>query len=400
MPRFHRVASTAAAGLLAVSILAACGDDDDGSSAGTSSTTSGPATTGTDATVASTTAPAPDDGLIGEVTAEGISPERCQANRDAGTITYLSGFDFAATASIVEVVVAEEKGYFDEMCLDVELKSSFSTQNYPLIAANQAQFASGGSYSEVVDFSSKNDNRLVVVAVEGKTGIDALVVNPESGVQELADLEGKTIGVKGKITPSVKAMLAEAGLVEGEDYTTVLLDGFDPKAHIQQPVAGFPVYKSNEPLQLEAAGIPFELFNPSEQDIPGSFGILYTNKTFLDEHPTAVQDFLRASMKGMADAIANPQEAVAMCLELIKAGGNKNFLSDEGESARWQVESKILEEYTPAGQGLGLVVPDQLQQQLAALTDAGVFAEEPSVEGTVSELISGVYDGTEVIWPA
>ncbi len=36
------------------------------------------------------------------------------------------------------------------MCLDVDLKSGFSTTNYPLVAANTAQFASGGNYTELV----------------------------------------------------------------------------------------------------------------------------------------------------------------------------------------------------------------------------------------------------------
>ena len=51
-------------------------------------------------------------------------------------------------------------------------------------------------------------------------------------------------------------------------------------------IVGFPGYKSNEPKQLEAAGIPFKLFDPSDDDIPGSFGIIYTNSTFLTEFPT------------------------------------------------------------------------------------------------------------------
>ena len=108
--------------------------------------------------------------------AEPFPAERCAANKAAGTITYLSGFDFAASASIVEVLVAKKKGYFDEVCLDVEVKPSFSTANYPLIAANNAQFSSGGSFSEVVDYGATNEAEFVAVAVEGKTGIDALIV--------------------------------------------------------------------------------------------------------------------------------------------------------------------------------------------------------------------------------
>ncbi len=363
--------------VIPILLFAACGGDDDESS---------------------TTAPPVAD--TGSVTAEGISPERCDANRAAGTITYLSGFDFAASASIVEVVVAEEKGYFDAMCLDVELTSSFSTANYPLIAANQAQFSSGGSFSEVVRYADSNDADFVVVAVEGKTGIDALVAQAE--ITELAQLEGQRIGVKGAITQSVKAMLAEAGMVEGEDYSTVSLEGFDPKVHIEQDVAGFPVFKSNEPGQLERASIPFTLFDPAESGIPGSFGILYTNEAFLAEHPTAAQDFVRAAMRGLEDAIADPDAAAAICVDRINGGGNPNFLSPEGETFRWQTEAALVVESTPDGQPIGLPDAALLQTEVEAYTAAGTFEEVPNLTGRFSEdLLAGVYDEAgAVIWPA
>ena len=55
--------------------------------------------------------------------------------------------------------------------------------------------------------------------------------------------------------------LATAGLTEGQNFQTVLLDGYDPVAHIASPgIVGFPVYKSNEPGQLDAAGIEYEPF--------------------------------------------------------------------------------------------------------------------------------------------
>ena len=57
-----------------------------------------------------------------------------------------------------------------------KLKASFSTDNYPLIAANEAQFSSGGSFSEVVDYAGRNDAGFVALSVEGRTGIDALIV--------------------------------------------------------------------------------------------------------------------------------------------------------------------------------------------------------------------------------
>jgi NitT/TauT family transport system substrate-binding protein len=385
MPRSRPLPSLSLAAFAVAALLAGCG-----SSGGSGGTTS----PGSEAT-------SPATGPAG-VTTEGITPERCEQNKAAGKITYLSGFDFSASASIVDVIVAKDKGYFDTMCLDVELKASFSTNNYPLIAANEAQFASGGSYTEVLNFAKSNDAAFVVVAVEGKTAIDALIVK-EGQATALADLEGKTIGVKGKITPSVKAMLAKAGLVEGTDYKTVGIEGFDPTVHIKLPgIVGFLGYKSNEPGQLDRAGVHYMLFDPSKDGIPGSFGVLYTNPEFVTEHPTAAQDFIRATMKGLADAVADSDAAAQAAVDLINSNGNPNFLSPEGERYRWRTESKLVTQYTPDGEPLGAIDPSLLQSEVDAYAAAGIFAEKPSIEGSYDQsLIAGVYDPDgKVVWPA
>ena len=376
------------AAAVATLALGACGSDG-GSSTG--STGSGSPTTGSPTTVPS----------VGEVTAAGIPPARCAANKAAGRITYLSGFDFSASASIVEVIVAQQKGYFEKMCLDVDLKASFSTANYPLVAANEAQFASAGSYAEIADYDQANDAGLVVVAIDGKTAIDSLIVKEGEGTA-LTDLRGKTIGVKGKLPPSIKAMLAKAGMVEGTDYTTVGIEGFDPLVHINLPgLAGFPGYKSNEPGTLERAGISFTLFDPSKDGIPGSFGVIYTNAGFLTDHPTAAQDFVRASMRGMEDALADPKAAAQAAVDLINANGNKSFLSPEGEQFRWTTESGLVTQFTPKGQAVGLIDPADLQSQIDAYDAVGIFTKKPKIDGTYdSALIAGVYgpDG-KVVWP-
>lgn len=373
--------------LLSLVALAACGGSDDTTNSSTSNSSTPVGTqveTGADV-----------------VAGQPFPADRCEANKAAGTITYLSSFDFAATASIVEVLVAKEAGYFDQLCLDVEVKPSFSTANYPLLAANDAQFSSAGSFSEVVDYATANDAQFVALAVEGKTGIDALIVKPGTATT-LADLQGTTIGVKGKITPSVAAMLLKAGLKEGTDYTTVLLDGFDPKVHIAVPnIVGFPGYKSNEPLQLEAAGIPFDLFDPADDGIPGSFGILYTNGQFLAEHPTAAQDFIRAAMRGLADAVADPKAAAAIAVSYINANGNAMFLSPEGETARWGVESTLVVDTNP-NTALGVPELDQLTNEVDTYATIGLFGgTAPDITPYVhTDLIDGVYAADRtVIWP-
>jgi ABC-type nitrate/sulfonate/bicarbonate transport system substrate-binding protein len=344
----------------------------------------------------------PTEGSISDVVAGQPFPaDRCAANHAAGTITYLTSFDYSASASIVDVLVAKDKGYFDDMCLDVEIKPSFSVANYPELAANKAQFSSAGSFSEVIDYATKNEASFVALAVEGKTGIDALIVKPGAATT-LEDLRGSTIGIKGAMTTSVSAMLKQAGLTEGTDFSTVLLDGFDPKVQIEIPdIVGFPGYKSNEPLQLKAANIAFTLFDPADYDVPGSFGVVYTNGDFLAAHPIAAQDFMRATMKGLADAIADPAAAVGISMGLINANGNAMFLSPEGETARWGVESGLVVS-TNTATAYGVPEPDMLTNEVTTYAKIGLFGgTAPDIAAYLdNDVISGVYDADRaVIWP-
>lgn len=330
-------------------------------------------------------------------------PERCAANKAAGKITYLSGFDFAASASIVDVLVAKQKGYFDALCLNVDVQASLSNDNYPLVAANQAQFASSGSFSEIATFAIGHpDAKVVVLAVEGKTANDALIVKAGEA-NTLDDLRGTTIGVKGTITPSVRAMLAKAGLIDGIDYRTAAIDGFDPIVHISAPdIVGFTGYASNEPGRLDPAGIKYKLFVPSADGIPGSFGILYSNSTFIKEHPTAAQDFMRASMHGLSDAIANPAAASMIALDFIDNSGNRNALSPDAENYRWQTESKLVTDSTPATQPVGLPDPVGLRNEIAVYAKIGLFGGTAANISALYDVsvVKGIYDpANKVIWP-
>ena len=196
----------------------------------------------------------------GGVTAEGISDEECAANKAAGKITYLSSFDFSASASIVDVVVAKEKGYFDTMCLDVDLKPGFSTTNYPLIAGNQAQFSSAGNFTEILNYSNGGAEYVALVNY-GKVPIEgAGHQGPDDHRPRPA--EGQDDRREGRHPPSIVAMLAKAGLKRGTDYKEVLLDGFDPVAQLKLDIDALPVYKSNEPGQLDAAGVKYAPVRP------------------------------------------------------------------------------------------------------------------------------------------
>src|SRR5689334_7702555 len=69
-----------------------------------------------------------------------ISAKRCEENKAAGPITYLSGYQFQSSASILEYVAASKLGYFSDLCLNVQLKpgTGDTAQNTKLLASGQA----------------------------------------------------------------------------------------------------------------------------------------------------------------------------------------------------------------------------------------------------------------------
>lgn len=332
-------------------------------------------------------------------TTSGSDADRCATNQAAGTVTYISSFDFAAAASILDVIVAEAEGFFDEVCLDVEIVSGFAPSNGALVAAGQGQFSSAGSFGELVNNNVQGELDLVAIGQYGKTGIEALLVPADSEIVELGDLAGTTIGIKGDLPYSIQSMLGTAGVARSS-FDEVLLDGFDPVAHLDLGIDALPVYKSNEPAQLDAAGVDYRIFDPLDENVPASFAVFFTTQEYLDEHPTVVEDFLRAAFKGFEFALAEPDTAVAHSIELIDAAGNPNFLFVDGETFRWSVESSLVVETTPAGEGPGLLAVDRLGEEIDALTEVGVFEQTPDWRSMIApDVAAGLYDGETLIWP-
>ena len=52
---------------------------------------------------------------------------------------------------------------------------------------------------------------------------------------------------------------------------------------------------------------------------------------------------MRATMRGLADALADPAAATQTAIDLVEANGNPSFLSLEGETFRWETDSALLQ---------------------------------------------------------
>ena len=325
--------------------------------------------------------------------------ERCQANRDAGKITFVTGFDFAAAAGIIDAIVADAQGYFEELCIDFEIQPGFAPSNGALVIEGQAQFGASGSFAELVANNVAGEGDLVALIHWGRTAIEAIVLPEGSAVEDFAGLCGSLIGIKGDLPYSLQASVALSGIERG-CFEEILLDGFDPIAHLDLGIDALPVYKSNEPNTLTSNGVPFTMLDPLDFGVPSSFGVTFTTQSMIDDNPGLVADVVRALIRGQAFAAANPDVAVENAFELIDAAGNPLYFAMEAERYRWGVESGLIADLAPAGVGLGTPDLDLFGAEIDALVQAGVFESTPDWQSMVNtDVAAGVYDGTTLIWP-
>lgn len=333
-----------------------------------------------------------------------FSSVRCQLNRAAGPITFLTNHSLAASAGIIEVVTAEALGLYDQLCLDVKIVPSFAAENYAKIAADDAQVAAASSFSEIVDFAGRNDAKYVTLTVDGRDPLDVLLVRPgELPTGTLSEIRGRTIGVYGAINPAVAAMLDQVG-VTPKDYTIKPMKAFDPVGNLDDPdVVGITGTKSDAGLLLDAAGVEYASFDPDKFGIAGSFGVTYTSTTFIQRAPTAAEDFIRATLRGLAVAMERPDEAADRIFDRLEAEGNDLKSTRQLERRRWAIESDLIRTSSTSTQPLGVPLVARLIQAVATYAGIGLFGGiVPDVRSMVAvDLVRGVYDAQgEIIWPS
>ncbi|RBY86813.1 ABC transporter substrate-binding protein [Blastococcus sp. TF02A-26] len=322
-----------------------------------------------------------------------VSAERCQANRDAGPITYLSSFDLGGSVAILNVLAAEELGYFDDLCLDVELQPS-AENNAQLLSAGTAQIAGMGSASDVMT-AIANGARITGVATYGAVGQVALMTRAGE-ITSLDQLAGRTLGYKIVMPAQVRAMLESEGVDLGElDLVSV---GFDPTILPNGDVDALTGYKDNEPGVLDRSGHDVDVWSPTDYGVEGTFSVVATNTDWAVEHPTAVEDFLRASFQAYSwieEDEAHLDEAIGWAEDRATSGFDAT-----NQRARWVAGAQLIEDNLLEGHGLGYQTPELWAPEAELISRYGIVDDEVDPAAALTtEYLDAIYDGDQLVWP-
>ena len=223
--------------------------------------------------------------------------------------TLTLGLGYIPDIQFAPFYVAKEKGYYREEGLDVDFKQGFETDVLKLVGTGALQFGVV-SGDEVLVARSQGVPVTYVAAWYQKYPVTVMALEP-AGIRRVEDLRGRTVGVPGRFGTTYVGFLAllnSAGMSESD--VRIQEVGFQQvQALTQRQVDAVVGYTNNEPVQLRGLGQAFTTIHVFERVQLVSNGLVVNEQT-LREQPDLVRAVTRATLRGLQDVIAEPDEAV------------------------------------------------------------------------------------------
>ncbi len=212
--------------------------------------------------------------------------------------------------------VAIENGYFREEGLDVTVDYSMENDNLALIGAGRLDFAIVSG--EQVLLARAQGLPVVYTAAWYQQYPASIVAKSEPGIKSPAGLKGKKIAVPvlaGASYIGLRALLSAGGLQESDVELDVV--GFTQAEMVATDHDDAAViYVANEPVQLEARGYTVDVLRVSDY-LPMVANGLATSEQMLRDNPERVQKMIRALLRGIQAAAADPDAAFEICKKYV-----------------------------------------------------------------------------------
>jgi NitT/TauT family transport system substrate-binding protein len=204
------------------------------------------------------------------------------------------------------------KGYYANEGLDVSIQPGgpyVSVEKQ--VSSGAAQFGMGSSDKTLESIA--DGQPLVAVAATMQHDPQGVMVRKDSPIHTFADLNGHTVAIKTgstwweyiskryqlKNVREVPAIMNVANFVADPNY-------------VQQAFA------TSEPFFAKQAGIETRVLLTSDAGY-SPYRVVFTTRDFLGQHPEIVANFVRASLQGWRDYLADPSAAHAIIAKLNPA---------------------------------------------------------------------------------
>jgi len=281
------------------------------------------------------------------------------------TLGYIPNIQFAP------IYVAVEKGYFLDAGFDVSIEYGNESDAVALIGAGDQLFAIASG--EQVLLARAQGLPVTYVAAWYQQYPVGVVSLKDAGVLVPENLAGKSIGIPGLYGASyigLRALLSAADLTE-EDVELLSIGYNQVESLATGQVDSAVIYLANEPVVLRSEGYDVNVIQASDYLRLVANGLV-TNETMLNEHPEQVRAFIGALLKGIADTLADPDEAYEISKSYVEN------LADADRDLQFEIltQSMMLWET----ENLGYSEPAGWVNMQTVLMDMGLLTESQDLD--------------------
>jgi NitT/TauT family transport system substrate-binding protein len=232
--------------------------------------------------------------------------------------------------------VAVEKGYFAKEGIEIEFDYSFETDGVALVGAGELPFAVASGEQVLL---ARSQGLPVVYAFAWYRQYPVSIISaPELNIKEPADLRGHTIALPGLFGANyigLQAVLFSAGLTAADVNLEPI--GFNQvEAFVSKQQNIIVGYTANEPIVLKAQGFDANELRVADYAQLTANGVV-TNEMTIKEEPDLIRKMARALAHGIADTIANPDEAYRISVKYVEN------LKDQDKNAQMQTLNTSIE---------------------------------------------------------
>jgi NitT/TauT family transport system substrate-binding protein len=269
--------------------------------------------------------------------------------------------------------VAQQQGYFAEEGIELSFDYGWETDLLKLVGSDELQFALASGDQVIL---ARSQGLPLVYVLNWYRRFPVCVVSlPEMGITSPADLVGLRVGTPATYGASYigwRALLHEAGLPE--DAAELISIGYTQVAALSEGQVNAAIcYAMNEPVQLEETGQPVDVIYVADYLNLVSNGLI-TNDTTLTERRELAVAMVRATLRGLAETIRDPQGALEATLEVVPEAGGEN------EALNRAILLESIRFWQPDAEGdLGRSNPDDWQASVEWMQELGLIARTVNV---------------------
>ncbi|MFB1050121.1 ABC transporter substrate-binding protein [Paraliobacillus sp. JSM ZJ581] len=243
--------------------------------------------------------------------------------------------------------VAQEKGYFEEEGLEVEIALPGETGANQVVASGKAAF--GISAQEQITEARTQDIPIVSIAAIIHHNTSGFASPADKNITSPADYVGKTYGGWGApVESAVLDSLMKQENASVEDVNIINVGNTDFFTSVKRDIDFSWIYYGWTGVEAELRGMELNMqyLTDYSDKLDYYTPVITSNETMIQENPKTIEKFIRAVSKGYQFAIDNPEKAADILIEsvpdlddeLVKA--SQKWLSPkyQADAKKWGIQ--------------------------------------------------------------